>query len=64
VAPSRTMTDLAYDFGFADQAHLTREFRTLSGRNPVDFFRAAAAVPETETSPGVRFVQARQLARR
>jgi AraC-like DNA-binding protein len=63
-APSRTMTDLAYDFGYADQAHLTREFRTLSGRNPVDFFRAAAAVPETETSPGVRFVQARQLARR
>ena len=62
--PSRTMTDLAYDFGYADQAHLTREFRTLSGRNPVDFFRAASAVPESETQPDVRFVQARQFARR
>ena len=61
-APARTMTDLAYEFGYADQAHLTREFRALSGRNPVDFFRAASAVPETETAPGVRFVQARQFA--
>jgi AraC-like DNA-binding protein len=57
-APSRTMTDLAHDFGYADQAHLTREFRALSGRNPVDFFLAASAVPETETPSSVRFVQA------
>jgi len=58
IAPGRTMTDLAHDFGFADQAHLTREFRALSGRNPLDFFRASSAVPETETTRDVRFVQA------
>lgn len=63
-APSRSMTDLAHAFGYADQAHLTREFRDLSGRNPLDFFRAASAVPERETSSRVRFVQARQLAGR
>lgn len=63
-APSRSMTDLAYTFGYADQAHLTREFRALSGRNPMDFFRATSAVPETETASGVRFVQARKVARR
>ncbi len=55
-SPGRTMTDLAHDFGFADQAHLTREFRSLSGRNPLDFFRASSAVPET--TQDVRFVQA------
>ena len=63
-SPFRTMTDLAYDFGYADQAHLTREFRVLAGRNPLEFFKASAAVPETETASGVRFVQARQVAAR
>lgn len=57
--PSRTMTDLAHDFGFADQAHLNREFRALSGRNPLEFFRASSAVPEVHAAHDVRFVQAR-----
>ena len=56
-APQRTLIDLAHDFGFADQAHLSREFRALSGRNPSDFFRAVAAVPETAGADDVRFVQ-------
>jgi len=56
-APQRTLTDLAHDFGFADQAHLSRDFRDLSGRNPLDFFRAVAAVPEAAGAEDVRFVQ-------
>lgn len=63
-APHRTLTDLAHDFGFADQAHLARDFRDLSGRNPLDFFRAVAAVPESEKQADVRFVQGMRGARR
>ena len=29
---------LAYDFGFADQAHLAREFKAYSGQTPTDFW--------------------------
>jgi AraC-like DNA-binding protein len=63
-APQRTLTDLAHDFDFADQAHLSREFRALSGRNPGDFFRAVAAVPETAGADDVRFVQGASGGRR
>ncbi len=31
-------TELAYACGLADQAHLTREFKSLVGRTPTDFF--------------------------
>ncbi|GHF59207.1 AraC-like DNA-binding protein [Deinococcus metalli] len=40
--PDQLLTDLAYDLGFADQAHLTREFRALSSMTPGAFARMTA----------------------
>lgn len=37
--PSTPLAALAYDLGFADQAHLTREFRALGGLTPGAFAR-------------------------
>jgi AraC-like DNA-binding protein len=34
--------DLAADWGFADQAHLIREFRAMAGVTPVDYLRDVA----------------------
>jgi AraC-like DNA-binding protein len=35
--------DLAADWGYADQAHLIREFRTMAGVTPADYARDVAA---------------------
>ena len=40
-APQTPLASLAYEMGFADQAHLTREFRTLGGLTPGHFARLA-----------------------
>lgn len=34
--PARSWAELAYDFGFSDQAHLAREVRDLSGMTPTE----------------------------
>ncbi|WP_407568682.1 helix-turn-helix domain-containing protein [Deinococcus altitudinis] len=51
-APQTPLASLAYEMGFADQAHLTREFRALSGLTPGHFARLAGArgQPEFEGS--------------
>jgi AraC-like DNA-binding protein len=49
--PTRPWTDIAHACGFADQAHLIREFQTLSGRAPGEFFRAVSSVPEALAAP-------------
>jgi transcriptional regulator GlxA family with amidase domain len=36
--PRRSWADIAYEAGYADQAHLVREFRDLSGLSPSDLF--------------------------
>jgi AraC-like DNA-binding protein len=36
--PRQGWADIAYASGYADQAHLTREFRELSGLSPGDLF--------------------------
>lgn len=36
--PDAKMTEVAYDFGYADQSHFIREFRDFTGCNPKSFF--------------------------
>jgi AraC-like DNA-binding protein len=40
--PGRSLTDIAYDFGYYDQSHFIREFREFSGYNPKTFFSGKA----------------------
>lgn len=37
------LADLAYRFGFSDQAHLSREFKAFSGETPTTYLRAVSA---------------------
>ncbi|PTL77838.1 helix-turn-helix domain-containing protein [Vitiosangium sp. GDMCC 1.1324] len=39
--PARSLSEVAYRVGYADHAHMTREFRELTGRTPSDFRRPA-----------------------
>jgi AraC-like DNA-binding protein len=41
LAPERPLADLAADLGYADQAHLSRDFREFSSLSPAAFRRAA-----------------------
>jgi AraC-like DNA-binding protein len=36
--PTSRMTDVAFDFGYADQSHFIREFKDYMGQNPRKFF--------------------------
>lgn len=51
-APQTPLVSLAYETGFADQAHLTREFRALGGLTPGHLARLARGrlQPEFEGS--------------
>jgi len=40
--PSAGLAELALSAGFADQAHMTRDFRAIADLTPADYFRAAA----------------------
>jgi AraC-like DNA-binding protein len=42
--PPRRIADVAQDCGYADHAHLDREFRTLAGCTPQDYVSGWAAV--------------------
>uniref|UniRef100_UPI00135ACF58 AraC family transcriptional regulator n=1 Tax=Agromyces humi TaxID=1766800 RepID=UPI00135ACF58 len=47
------LADLAADLGFADQAHLTREFRAVIGETPRRYaLAAAAAAAAASVAPG------------
>ncbi|KFA93084.1 AraC family transcriptional regulator [Archangium violaceum] len=35
--PSRSLSEVAHRIGYADHAHMTRDFRELTGRTPSDF---------------------------
>jgi AraC-like DNA-binding protein len=39
------LTALAQDLGYADQAHFTRDFKSIVGRSPSDYRRSASSVP-------------------
>lgn len=44
-----SLAELSYELGFADQAHLTREFRTLSGVTPKSFAQFAQLRKQMDT---------------
>ena len=46
------LAGLAVDAGFADQAHLTREWRALSGLSPTGWLRAELGFVQDGTVPG------------
>jgi AraC-like DNA-binding protein len=50
--PSVPLADLALQAGYADQAHLTRDFAQLIGRSPRAFFEERFAVFETMKASG------------
>jgi AraC-like DNA-binding protein len=39
---NRSLTDIAYDFGYYDQSHFIHEFKEFSGYNPKAFFAGRA----------------------
>lgn len=43
-SPSIPLTQKAYDAGYFDQAHFTREFKSFTGKSPKDFFRNLISV--------------------
>jgi AraC-like DNA-binding protein len=47
----RPIADVAFECGYYDQSHLTRDFAAMAGCSP------AAFLAETREDPGVRFVQ-------
>lgn len=56
--PEESLAGLAYDLGFADQAHLTREFRALAQMTPREFAliarqRRGLPQPDGELEPAV-----------
>lgn len=44
--PSYSMTDVAYSFGYADQAHFIREFQEFSGISPKHYFKETKEAAE------------------
>jgi AraC-like DNA-binding protein len=55
--PHADLAALANEYGYADQAHLNREFKRFAQRTPAQFASEMLAVCEFLRSPGVAFVQ-------
>jgi transcriptional regulator GlxA family with amidase domain len=51
--PVPSLAHIAFECGYVDQAHLTREFRTLAGSTPASY-RARISSPERQN---VAFIQ-------
>ena len=56
LAPSR-WADVAYEYGYADQSHLNRDFRELAGTTPSDFVTRLLPGYGGVVGDGVPFVQ-------
>lgn len=56
--PSTSLTGLAHDFGYTDQAHLSREFKRFSGTTPAAFARQTRQAKGNTPDDFVAFVQA------
>lgn len=56
--PAANLAGLAHELGYADQAHLSREFKRYSGTTPAAFARKARSRPQPGSNDFVAFVQA------
>jgi AraC-like DNA-binding protein len=56
--PAANLAGLAQDFGYTDQAHLSREFKRYSGTTPAAFARKARSRQQANGPGFVAFVQA------
>ncbi|RYD93461.1 MAG: AraC family transcriptional regulator [Sphingobacteriales bacterium] len=43
--PHRSLTEIAYEAGFCDQAHFTRVFKSYSGLTPKEYNRRRGILP-------------------
>lgn len=57
-APETPIVELAQEFGYTDQSHLSREFKRYSGTTPAVFAREAKKRKQTLSNDFVAFVQA------
>ncbi len=56
--PDSNLAGLAYEFGYTDQSHLSREFKRYSGTTPSAFARKAKKRKQSLANDFVAFVQA------
>ena len=56
--PDSNLAGLAYELGYTDQAHLSREFKRYSGTTPAAFARKAKKRKQMVSNDFVAFVQA------
>lgn len=56
--PDANLASLAQELGYADQAHLSREFKRYTGTTPAAFARKVKVGKQTVTGDFVAFVQA------
>lgn len=56
--PEASLAGLAYDFGYTDQAHLSREFKRYSGTTPAAFARKTKQRKKIINNDFVAFIQA------
>jgi len=56
--PGANLAGLAHELGYADQAHLSREFKRYSGTTPATFARNAKKRKQAVSNDFVAFVQA------
>ena len=56
--PAANLAGLAQELGYADQAHLSREFKRYSGTTPASFARKATSWQQTVSTDFVAFVLA------
>ena len=52
---NRSLSDLAHSLGWADHAHMTREFTRMMGVSPSEYRREVLDVPVLRVERGVRF---------
>jgi AraC-like DNA-binding protein len=55
--PTADLCELAAAVGYADQSHMTRQFRKYAGQTPADFARSSAAKKKWLAAEHVAFVQ-------